>query len=502
MNLKTLPFFLIATFIFHFTAFSQIQLGVDIKGETVEDQFGTAIALSDDGTILAVGAKENDEIASNSGHVRLYKWVDENWTQLGVDIDGFNSSDRLGSAIALSATGLVVALGAPDNGAPKGYVVIREWDGNEWMPKGEIIEGIGVSDRFGTAVTLSADGNRLAVGAVNNDAAGSNAGQVSMYDWDGSSWVQISQPINGVAIGDNAGSAVSLSADGNRLAIGAPDNDETGNKAGQVRVFEWNIDSTWNQIGTTINGAATRDESGTTVRLSTDGNRLAIGAPFNDGNGNWSGHVRVYEWQENNWTQLGEDINGESAFDRSGWSLDMGDNGNRLIIGALNNGDNGTQAGHARVYEWTNNKWTQIGADIDGDMAQDLMGYSVALSENGQLVAVGAPINGNAFDNNAGYARVFTLQDNPTTNIKFVEGQEAIKVYPNPVENVLYVDLKLTNGETAIIEIHNLNGQQFLQKEITTNQLIQLDISNLPKGFCTLTIKGETFNQFERFIKQ
>lgn len=110
MKFKKLTSLLTATFIFHLLTFSQTQLGVDIKGETVKDQFGTAIALSDDGAILAVAAKENDEIASNSGHVRLYKWVDNEWTQLGMDIDGFNSSDRLGSSIALSANGLVSRL--------------------------------------------------------------------------------------------------------------------------------------------------------------------------------------------------------------------------------------------------------------------------------------------------------------------------------------------------------------------------------------------------------
>jgi len=311
---KRLSCTLLAIFIFQILSFSQAQLGGDIIGETFEDQFGQAMALSDDGTILAIGAKENDEVASNSGHVRLYKWEDDAWTQLGGDIDGVGSSDRLGTSIALSASGLVVACGAPENGAPKGYVVIREWDGNAWLPKGEILEGIGVGERFGISVSLSADGNRVAVGAIHNDDAGSNAGQVKVYDWNGDSWQQIGPPINGTMAGDNTGSAVSLSADGNRLAIGATDNDETGNKAGQVRVFEFAADSTWQQIGMDIYGEDTRDESGTHVRLSSDGNRLAISAPFNDGNGNWSGHVRVYEWQDSSWTQMGADLDGEKEF--------------------------------------------------------------------------------------------------------------------------------------------------------------------------------------------
>ena len=502
MKSKRLSFTLMTIITFQILSFSQTQLGADIKGETFEDQFGQAMALSDDGTIVAIGAKENDEVASNAGHVRLYKIENGEWTQLGLDIDGTGPSDRLGTSIALSANGLVVACGAPENGSPKGYVVLREWDGNAWLPKGEIIEGIGVGERFGIAVSLSADGSRLAVGAIHNDEAGNNAGQVRIYDWDGNAWNQIGPSINGTAAGDNSGSAVALSADGHRVAIGAIDNDETGTSAGQVRVFEWAADSTWQQIGTDIYGEDTRDESGTTVQLSTDGNRLAISAPFNDGNGNWSGHVRVFEWREGSWTQMGDDLDGEDEFDRSGWSMDMGANGNRIIIGAVNNGGNGTQAGHARVYEWSGNEWKQVGKDIDGDMRQDLLGYSVALSENGQIVGVGAPINGNSFESNAGYARVFTLEEGISTSIQSVDKQELIHVYPNPVENVLNIDLKLSSITPINLEVQNLNGQQFLQQEIRTNQRIQLDISDLPKGFFTLTIKGETINKFLKFVKQ
>lgn len=502
MRLQQLTLTLFVIFFLPILSFSQTQLGTDILGETFEDQFGQAIALSDNGTILAVGAKENDEVASNSGHVRLYQWENGDWTQLGADIDGFSTSDRLGTSIALSADGSVVACGAPDNGAPKGYVVVRIWDGMAWVPKGEVIEGIGVSDRFGTAVSLSADGDRLAVGAINNDEVASNAGQVRIYDWDGNNWMQIGAPINGEGIGDNAGGAVSLSANGNRLAIGSPDNSELGTDVGQARVFEWvESDSTWSQIGEAIYGEDIRDELGTNVKLSTDGNRLAVSAPFNDGNGNWSGHVRVYEWQENNWVQMGEDIDGEDEFDRSGWSLDMGDNGNRIIIGALNNGDNGTQAGHARIYEWQENKWTQIGTDIDGDKSQDLLGYSVAIAENGEVMAVGAPINGNAFEENAGYARVFTLQNDPSTSVSLLATQTIIKAYPNPVRITLNLDFSLANVETIFIEVQNSNGQPILNKKITVNSSTQLDVSSLPTGLFILSIKGETFNQLVKFVK-
>ena len=65
-----------------------IQLGGDIDGEATGDYSSTSVSLSGDGTVLAVGANGNDGNGSNSGHVRVYKYLNDAWTQLGNDIDG------------------------------------------------------------------------------------------------------------------------------------------------------------------------------------------------------------------------------------------------------------------------------------------------------------------------------------------------------------------------------------------------------------------------------
>ena len=91
--------------------------------------------------------------------------------------------------------------------------------------------------------------------------------------------------IDGEAGDDQSGYSVSLSSDGTIVAIGSPYNDGSGNNAGRVRVFQWN-DSSWNQIGNDIDGEAADDQSGWSVSLSSDGTIVAIGAPKNDGSGN------------------------------------------------------------------------------------------------------------------------------------------------------------------------------------------------------------------------
>ena len=105
-----------------------------------------------------------------------------------------------------------------------------------------------------------------------------------------------------------------------------------------------------NQIGADIDGEAAWDRSGSSVSLSSDGSRVAIGAHRNDGAGSDSGHVRIYELSGGSWTQLGADIDGEAAGDGSGRSVSLSSDGSRVAIGAIMNDGAGTDAGHVRIY--------------------------------------------------------------------------------------------------------------------------------------------------------
>ena len=139
-----------------------------------------------------------------------------------------------------------------------------------------------------------------------------------------------------------------------------------------VRVYEWSGVS-WTQLGIDIDGEAASDASGFTVSMSAAGDRVAIGAFENDGNGSNSGHVRIYEWSGVSWTQLGIDIDGEAASDGSGIAVSMSAAGDRVAIGAYKNDGNGTDAGHVRIYKWNGTSWIQQGQDIDGEAAGDFL---------------------------------------------------------------------------------------------------------------------------------
>ena len=397
------------------------QLGADIDGEAERDRFGDSVSLSSDGTIIAIGAEQNDGTAKNAGHVRVYEWNGSAWQQKGADIDGEALEDYLGSSVSLSSDGTILAIGADGNDGTTtnaGHVRVYEWNGSAWQQKGADIDGEGLRDRSGSSVSLSSDGTILAIGAQGN---ASNTGHVRVYEWNSgtSSWDQKGADIDGEALYDVSGASVSLSSDGTILAIGARGNDENGSNAGHVRVYEWN-GSAWTQKGADIDGEAAGDRSGHSVSLSSDGTILAIGADSNDGNGTFAGHVRVYEWNSgtSSWDQKGADIDGEAADDQSGYSVSLSSDGTILAIGATGNDGNGNDAGHVRVYEWNSgtSSWDQKGADIDGEAAGDKSGRSVSLSSDGTKLAVGAPFNeANGID--SGHVRVYSITtSSPTTS--------------------------------------------------------------------------------------
>ena len=169
-------------------------------------------------------------------------------------------------------------------------------------------------------------------------------------------------------------------------------------------------DGGWSQLGADVDGEASGDLSGHSVSINAAGDRMVIGAPYNNGtSGTDRGSVRVYELTNGSWTQLGGDIDGEASGDQSGYSVSINDVGDRVAIGAyLNDNANGTNSGHVRVYQLINNIWQQLGADINGEAANDFSGLSVSMNAAGNRVAIGAPYNNSTisfYDN--GHVRIY-----------------------------------------------------------------------------------------------
>ncbi|MEH6536846.1 MAG: T9SS type A sorting domain-containing protein [Psychroserpens sp.] len=436
-------------------SFSQVQIGQDINSEAAGDQLGRSVNLSSDGSIMAIGANRNDDNGGLSGHVRIYENQSGTWVQIGQDIDGEAADDQSGWSVSLSSDGSIVAIGAErndGNGNDSGHVRIYENQSDTWVQIGQDIDGEAVGDESGGSVSLSSDGTVVAIGARGNDGNGTSSGHVRIYENQGGTWVQIGQDIDGEAESDLSGLGVSLSSTGSIIAIGAGGNDANGSNSGHVRIYE-NQSDTWTQIGQDIDGETALDQSGTSVSLSSDGSIVAIGARLNDGNGNSSGHVRIYEIQSDIWVQIGQDIDGEEAVSFSGSDVSLSSDGSIVAIGAPNN-LNTSVSGHVRIYENQSDTWVQIGEDIDGEATGDLLGWSVSLSSDGSSVAISA----RGYSSFSGLARVYDLSALLSSN-EFVVSQ--FKLYPNPTKNQFTIQLD-SSVELEEISIHNLLGQVVL----------------------------------------
>ena len=388
------------------------QRGSNINGAAAGDQSGYSVALSSDGTIVAIGAPYNDHVISvindivdlNAGQVRIYKWDGISWSQIGSDINGEAANDNSGWSVALSSDGTIVAIGAPYNsagGSNAGQVRIYKWDGNSWTQRGSDINGAADNETNGWSVALSSDGIIVAIGTPGNFYY---KGYVRIYQWNGSSWLQRGGDINGKVSNDYSGWSVSLSSDGTIVAIGAPFNDDSGTDAGQVRIYQWN-GSSWLQRGGDINGKASNDYSSWSVALSNDGTIVAIGAIGNNDGGSSAGHVRIYQWDGISWLKRGNDINGAAINDQSGYSVALSSDGTIVAIGAPGNDGGGSDSGHVRIYQWNGSSWSQRGSNINGVIYENC-GFSVGLSSDGTIVAIGAPYN-NVVGSNTGQVRIY-----------------------------------------------------------------------------------------------
>ena len=348
------------------TLFSQTQILDDIDGEK-DDYSGYGLSISDDGNRIAIGSEANDDGGTNAGSVRVYDYSATGWVQVGSDIIGEAAADLFGHAVSISSDGSRLAIGADRNdrgnanGDDGGHARIYEYDGTNWNQLGSDIDGEGADDRFGRTISLSGSGTRVAIGAERNDrgnGGADNGGHVRVYEYDGTTWNQLGSDLDGAAAGDFFGFSVALDFDGSHLVVGSVLADGGGTDAGALYVYEYNGTS-WSQIGSDIYGEVAADAFGVGVSIDFDGDRIAAGTNYNDrGTGDTNdngGHVRVFEYSGTSWSQFGSDIDGDAVGDEFGQSVALDSDGDHLAVGGRLNdrGNGGTDnGGHARVYKY------------------------------------------------------------------------------------------------------------------------------------------------------
>jgi len=303
------------------------------------------------------------------------------WTQQAqLTALGGSQFDEMGFSSAISADGNVAIIGAEGKNDSKGAAYIFSRSGANWFQRAELTGLGGVAhDNFGHSVALSADGGTAIVGA-----RGKNTGRGAAFVFTGlgSSWSQQAELTanNGAAL-DDFGISVALSVDGNTAIVGA----EGKNSA---YVFT-RSGSDWTQQGNALipSDGAAGDHFGFSVALGADGNTALISAI---GKNSGQGKVYLFTRSASTWNLQGELMAGDGIVgDGFGISVALSANGSTALIGASSRNSG---QGAAYVFTRFGSEWTQQGGALtahDG-VASDYLGWSVALSADGEIALIGA----------------------------------------------------------------------------------------------------------------
>ncbi len=361
-------------------------VGTGIQPGNVSEQ-GFAVALSQDGNTLAVGGPGS---ADNLAFVWIFVRVGSTWSQQSSLLHGTGATAPIqqGNSVALSADGNTLAFGGPSDNGGIGATWVFTRSGSTWTQQGLKLVGSGAfpGDQQGFSVSLSADGNTLAIGAPQyNSAAGANY----IFTRTSGVWTQQGPVLIAAPTSSNHhGTSGSLSADGNTLATGGP---HSGSGVGATWIFtrsgtSWNLQSPA-LVGT---GNIGFSQQGQSVDLSADGNTLAVGGPNDNAN---TGAIWIFTRSGTAWTQQGSKLVGTGAVGAAhqGWSVSLTADGNTLAEGAFANTSN---IGATWQFTRSSGAWTQQGSRLvgTGGTGSPQQGYSVAIDAYGNTLAVGGPL--------------------------------------------------------------------------------------------------------------
>ena len=438
-----------------FFLFSQIQIGNDIDGEVAGDRSGY-VSFSNDGTIVAIGGPGNDTTGTDAGYVRVFENVAGNWLQIGSDINGVAAGDNFGESVSISGDGNIIAVGASGNdetGIEAGHVGVYQNISGTWTQIGNTIHGDASNDNFGMAVSLSDDGTILSI------TGQSSSSYTRIYENISGVWTQVGNDL----VGGYDDVNTILSGDGSVVAISILFYDWIFNVTYNVYFVYKNISGTWTQIGDVLWGGTANSLS-----LSYDGLIIALSY--------WPSRTAVYENIGNVWTQIGRTIGAEGSFNISS---SLSSNGSIIAIGGISSGHETVD-----IFRNINNDWIQIGTTINGNASNDNFGSSLSLSASGNTVVIGANgYDGNGID--AGHVRVYDLSAVLSTN-EYMFSQ--FKIYPNPAKDQFTIELNTS------LELQKVNIYSNLGQFIQSSQEHTIVTSNLASGIYyieVITNKGK-----------
>lgn len=373
--------------------------------EQTEARFGSQTAMSGDGLTMAVAANFFDAGANfNVGMVRTYVRNGNTWSALPQDFTGGVTNEELGHSLALSEDGSYLAIASKrvtvNSVTGFGQVKVYKRVGSTWERFGAALTGTNSAHIFGNEIALSSDGMTLAVATATNHAA------VYRHNATSGNYEQLGSNITTTS----SVAKIDISDDGNSIIVGQEGYDDGADTdAGMAQTYTF-ANGSWSQRGADIVGLDAGDRLGFAVQMSGDGTTIAVSAIEFDGNVSNAGRVTVYRLNSNAWSQIGSPVTGQVANENQGAELALSADGSTLATRSSTFVVNTVNVGAVRVYTIGSSTVTQKGSDIYGDHNVSSFGSSIAVDRKGESFVIGQPsyIPGHANGNttNAGNATV------------------------------------------------------------------------------------------------
>lgn len=301
---------------------------LDIIEGPLASMFGSSISISDDGSLIAIGGANYKD----RGIVRIYgRNRQSQWHQIGRDIWGKNYDTNFGGSVSLSGNGDIVAIGSSWGD----FVQVYRWDGYSWNKSGRELYG-DVSSTFGSSVAINSFGNIVAIGAP-------RGGYVEVFELRNSVWSQRGSKIKGSLHGayTNFGEVVAISQNGNILVVCTPG--DSKDTKGSVHAFEWNGKS-YTLKGGEIRGASESYRVGDSVSISRDGSYISY--DIYEDNGNGAG-VHTFRLNESSWNQISNNIRGGKSYIR----VALSGKGDTLAVSSASTLTSGNATRQVTVYK-------------------------------------------------------------------------------------------------------------------------------------------------------
>jgi len=393
------------------------------------ESFGTAIAVSANGKVLAVGVPNSNLVyvftRPSSG-----SWKNAHQTAVleaspESNLGSSMNPAYLGSSVAISSDGSTIVTGAPNAYSGVGAVLVYTEPSNGWkhtsgQPKAELQAGQpeGPYDFLGASVAINGAGTEIAAGAPewNNEEGALYLARKPSHGWENEVigvYANVGEAQANSAYGGVFGATIAISSNGDTLVVGAP---WQSGWEGAVYVFALNTGG-YKELPDTASGTADQfficdpnsaygignPELGQSVAISADGKTIVAGEPC-AGTG---GQAVVYDEPSGGWLKAGDGITAGLTplrpqvfnIQQLGWTVAISGDGNTI---AAEDPDYNAPGGFVATFAKPSGGWSHVNPpdpknfstiitpdDDASGIRDDVAGTPVAISSDGGTIFIG-----------------------------------------------------------------------------------------------------------------